>query len=89
MSSRLATFEPAALPIARAVWPANAARTEVTSSGSDVPKPTTTAPMRAGDQRRCTANGSAPATNTSAAFTSSTSPATGATPANGSDTGGA
>jgi hypothetical protein len=49
ISRMLAVFEPTTLPAAIAGLPLRAAETEVVNSGMEVPKPTTTKPIRSGD----------------------------------------
>ena len=63
------------LPHARAGEPARTDSTLVTSSGIDVPKPTTTTPMTSGESRALPASPTAPRTSTSPPATRPTSPA--------------
>ncbi|MCY1377436.1 hypothetical protein D9M69_650100 [compost metagenome] len=71
----LTTLEPQALPSASPGLPCEAASTDTTISGAEVPKPTTSMPTSKGGTAKCRAVAEAPATKRSALQTSSNRPA--------------
>src|SRR5690606_7807316 len=75
ISRMFAIFEPTMLPTAMPGEPTSAACTLVTSSGVEVPKPTSVSPIRSGDTPKHSAVRTAPRTRSSAPTTSSARPA--------------
>ncbi|EWS59147.1 hypothetical protein Y695_04637 [Hydrogenophaga sp. T4] len=75
ISAMLTMLEPQALPSASPGLPCEAASTDTTISGAEVPKPTISMPTSSGGTAKCWAVAEAPATKRSALHTSSNSPA--------------
>ncbi len=71
----LKMFEPTTFPTAISRWPRQAARTDVATSGSDVPAATIVRPMTSSETPNDRANATAPPTSQRAPRTSIPSPA--------------